>query len=96
MVGIPAYTAEYALTGSRDKATAHTAMSFNARAGGVNPALFQYRNFLNCYENCIHYIGPRIRLPSGTTIEEFCRARCWRPWRIPGPRPRWPIPEPWW
>jgi len=85
MAGIPAYTAEYALTGSREGSTPYIALNSNSRAGGVNPALVRYRNFKACYENCINYIAPRIRLPAGTTIEEFCMKRCWRPWPIPGP-----------
>ena len=86
MAGILAYTAEYALTGSREGSTPYIALNSNSRAGGVNPALFRYPYF-NCYGNCIHYIGPRIRLPAGTTIEEFCAKQCFRPW---------PIPDSWW
>ncbi len=82
MVGIPAYTAEYALTGTREGATAYRALSANSRGGEVNPAWL----LLDCYENCIH-IARRIRLPSGTSIEKFCEKSCRRPW---------PIPDRWW
>lgn len=87
MVGIPGYTAEYVLTGSRDKSAAYSMLSSNARPGGVNPASFQYPGILDCYDNCIRLLGPVIHLPPGTTIEAFCAKRCHRPG---------PIPAPWW
>jgi hypothetical protein len=89
MVGIPAYTAEYALTGSRERATAYRALSANSRDGEVNPAWFQYPG--GCYDSCIRRLGPVIRLPPDTTIEEFCAKRCHISWSMPGP-----VPAPWW